>query len=44
VLAGSVAASLLFPKSAAENDPVEHDPLRDPPEPHRAPIPPEEKR
>jgi tellurite resistance protein TerC len=44
VLAGSVAASLLFPKSAAAHDPVEHDPLRDPPEPHRAPIPPEEKR
>ncbi|MET0397683.1 MAG: TerC family protein [Longimicrobiaceae bacterium] len=44
VLAGSVAASLLFPKQAAENDPVEHDPLREPPEPHRAPIPPEEKR
>ncbi|HEU0076983.1 MAG TPA: hypothetical protein VFQ76_04995, partial [Longimicrobiaceae bacterium] len=44
VLAGSVAASLLFPRSAAEHDPVEHDPLRETPEPHRAPIPPEEKR
>jgi tellurite resistance protein TerC len=44
VLASSVAASLLFPKSAAEHDPVEHDPLREPPEPHRAPISPEEKR
>ncbi|HEX8273927.1 MAG TPA: TerC family protein [Longimicrobiaceae bacterium] len=44
VLAGSVAASLLFPKEAAEHDPVEHDPLRETPEPHRAPIPPEVKR
>jgi tellurite resistance protein TerC len=44
VLASSVVASLLFPKSAAEHDPVEHDPLRETPEPHRAPLPPEEKR
>ncbi|HEV2734353.1 MAG TPA: TerC/Alx family metal homeostasis membrane protein, partial [Longimicrobiaceae bacterium] len=44
VLASSVVASLLFPKSAAEHDPVQHDPLRETPEPHRAPIPPEEKR
>jgi tellurite resistance protein TerC len=44
VLASSVVASLLFPKSAAEHDPVEHDPLRETPEPHRAPIPPQEKR
>ncbi|MEW5930688.1 MAG: TerC family protein [Gemmatimonadota bacterium] len=44
VLASSVAASLLFPKAAAEHDPVEHDPLQETPEPHRAPIPPEVER
>jgi tellurite resistance protein TerC len=44
VLTTSVVASLVFPRQAEEHDPVEHDPLRERPEPHAAPLPNPEER
>ncbi|HEX7118371.1 MAG TPA: TerC family protein [Longimicrobiales bacterium] len=41
VLGSSVAASLLWPKHAEVNDPVEHDPLEPRPEPATAPVEPD---
>jgi tellurite resistance protein TerC len=41
VLAGAVAASLLFPKRAADHSPVFHDPLHPETEDERAPVEPD---